>query len=102
MEEDARSLAYPLKKVIGLSPLFILMFSQGMSGYSMLTHEQILDLAWNDQIQPLLKQRFPKVTEDELNEAHAYAYGGCIIQDLGYYPFGNKDFSKHVALRAQR
>jgi hypothetical protein len=64
-----------------------------MSGYSMLTHEQIVDLAWSDQIRPLLKQRFPKATEEELKEAHAYAYGGCIIQDLGYYPFGNKDFS---------
>lgn len=59
----------------------------------MLTHEQIVDLAWTDQIQPLLKQRFPQATEDELNQAHAYAYGGCVIQDLGYYPFGNKDFS---------
>ena len=64
-----------------------------MSGHSMLTHEQIVHLAWSDQIQPLLKQRFVKATEDELNDAHAYAYGGCIIQDLGYYPFGNKDFN---------
>ena len=64
-----------------------------MSGYSMLTHEQIVDLAWSDQIEPLLKQRFPNATEEELKEAHAYAYGGCIIQDLGYYPFGNQDFS---------
>jgi hypothetical protein len=40
-----------------------------------------------------LKQRFPKAAEEELKEAHAYAYGGCIIQDLGYYPFGNQDFS---------
>ena len=31
--------------------------------------------------------------KSEINEAHAYAYGGCIIQDLGYYPFGSKDFS---------
>jgi len=64
-----------------------------MSGYSMLTHEQIVDLAWSDQIQPLLKKRFPKATQEELDQAHAYAYGGCIIQDLGYYPFGNKTFS---------
>ena len=85
--------AYPLQKAIGVTLLFILAFAQRMSGCSMLTHEQIVDLAWTDQIQPLLKQRFPKPTEDELNDAHAYAYGGCIIQDLGYYPFGNKDFS---------
>jgi Zinc dependent phospholipase C len=64
-----------------------------LAGYSMLTHEEIVDLAWADQIEPLLKQHFPQATPTELNEAHAYAYGGCIIQDLGYYPFGSKDFS---------
>ncbi len=64
-----------------------------MSGYSMLTHEEIVDLAWADQIEPLLHQRYPGATPEEIQKAHAYAYGGCIIQDLGYYPFGNKDFS---------
>ncbi len=67
-----------------------------MSGYSILTHEQIVDLAWPDRIEPLLRRRFPNATEDELVKAHAYAYGGCVIQDLGYYPFGSKDFSNLV------
>src|ERR1035438_262210 len=49
-----------------------------------------------DHIEPLLRHRFPNATNDELIEAHAYAYGGCVIQDLGYYPFGNKDFSNLV------
>jgi len=62
-------------------------------GYSVLTHEQIVDLAWADRIVPLLKQRFPNATEEEINQAHAYAYGGSIIQDLGYYPFGSSEFS---------
>jgi hypothetical protein len=93
MQHEARRSAYPLKKALGLSLLFVLVSSQWMSGYSMLTHEQIVDLAWSDQIQPLLKKRFPRATQQELDEAHAYAYGGCIIQDLGYYPFGNKTFS---------
>lgn len=93
MLNDTQRLAYSSKKLIVLSLLLVLLLPQHMSGYSMLTHEQIVDLAWSDQIQPLLKKRFPQATEDELNEAHAYAYGGCIIQDLGYYPFGNKDFS---------
>jgi hypothetical protein len=61
--------------------------------YSVLTHEQLIDLAWNGTIQPLLKKRFPRTTTAELRVAHAYAYGGCAIQDLGYYPFGNKFFS---------
>lgn len=63
------------------------------AGYSVLTHEAIIDAAWKDDIVPLLLQRFPAATEQELLQAHAYAYGGAIIQDLGYYPFGNKFFS---------
>jgi hypothetical protein len=63
------------------------------AGYSVLTHEAIIDAAWNDGIQPLLLQRFPSATPDELLQAHAYAYGGAIIQDMGYYPFGSRFFS---------
>ena len=73
--------------------LAVLASPRRVVGYSTLTHEEIVDLAWADQIEPLLKHRFPQATVDEINEAHAYAYGGCIIQDLGYYPFGSKDFS---------
>ena len=62
-------------------------------GYSVQTHEQIIDLAWRGSIVPLLKRRFPQVTEADLEQAHAYAYGGSAIQDIGYYPFGNEFFS---------
>jgi hypothetical protein len=61
--------------------------------YSVLTHEEIVDLAWISEIRPLLVQRFPGITDDQIKEAHAYAYGGSVIQDLGYYPFGSRDFS---------
>jgi hypothetical protein len=61
--------------------------------YSVLTHEEIIDLAWISEIRPLLVERFPGITDDQIKEAHAYAYGGSVIQDLGYYPFGSKDFS---------
>jgi hypothetical protein len=64
--------------------------------YSVLTHEEIVDLLWKDEIKPLLLARYPGLTEDQLREAHAYAYGGAVIQDLGYYPFGNKEFSDLV------
>src|SRR5882757_7159576 len=64
--------------------------------YSVLTHEQVVDLLWKDQIQPLLLKRFPQATTEELQKAHAYAYGGCVLQDTGYYPFGNKFFSDLV------
>jgi hypothetical protein len=69
------------------------MCSGGLFAYSVLTHEEIIDLLWTSEIRPLLLQRFPELTEDQLREAHAYAYGGAVIQDLGYYPFGNKEFS---------
>ena len=74
----------------------VLTCSGGLFAYSVLTHEEIVDLAWADQIRPLLLQRFPGLTEDQLKEAHAYAYGGAVIQDLGYYPFGSRDFSNLV------
>jgi len=61
--------------------------------YSVLTHEEIVDLLWGDQIQPLLKKRFPDATEEDLRKAHAFAYGGCVVQDMGYYPFGSRYFS---------
>src|SRR5207249_1482271 len=61
--------------------------------YSVLTHEAIIDSTWKDNIQPLLLQRFPNVSPDELRQAQAYAYGGAIIQDSGYYPFGSKFLS---------
>jgi hypothetical protein len=67
--------------------------SQRAAAYSVLTHEQIVDLAWEDQIQPMLLQRFPHATPDDLRQAHGYAYGGSLIQDMGYYPRGNKYFS---------
>jgi len=82
----------------GPSPLaalvLLLLFSaQPASSYSVLTHEAIVDSLWDGGIKPLLLKRFPASTGDELLEAHAYAYGGCIIQDLGYYPFGSRFYS---------
>ncbi|MEN6607470.1 MAG: zinc dependent phospholipase C family protein [Bryobacteraceae bacterium] len=72
----------------------LLLFSVSTaSAYSVLTHEAIIDSTWDSAIIPLLLKRFPIATEEELTQAHAYAYGGCIIQDLGYYPFGSKLFS---------
>src|ERR1022692_1935229 len=76
--------------------LVVLMCSGGSFAYSVLTHEEIVDLLWTDEIQPLLLKRFPGLSEDQIKEAHAYAYGGAVIQDLGYYPFGSKEFSNLV------
>ena len=61
--------------------------------YSVLTHMEIVDLLWTDGVRALLLKRYPELSEDQLTEAHAYAYGGSVIQDLGYYPFGSVEFS---------
>jgi len=73
--------------------LIVLMCRGGSSAYSVLTHEEIVDLLWTDEIQPLLLKRYPGLSADQIKEAHAYAYGGAVIQDLGYYPFGSREFS---------
>jgi Zinc dependent phospholipase C len=73
--------------------LAVVIFAGNAEGYSVLTHEELIDLAWNDSIRPLLLARFPGATEEELADAHSYAYGGCAIQDMGYYPFGKQFFS---------
>jgi hypothetical protein len=67
--------------------------AQMCAAYSVLTHEQVVDLLWKDDLQPLLKSRFPAATDDDLKKAHAFAYGGSLVQDMGYYPFGNQYFS---------
>jgi hypothetical protein len=76
--------------------LVVLVCSSSSAAYSVLTHEQIVDLLWIDAIQPLLLKRYPGLSEDQIREAHAYAYGGAVIQDLGYYPFGSTEFSNLV------
>jgi hypothetical protein len=63
------------------------------AGYSVLTHEANVDALWDSSIQPLLARKFPRATREQLKHARAFAYGGSVIQDLGYYPFGSHFFS---------
>jgi Zinc dependent phospholipase C len=76
--------------------LAVALLSPAATAYSALTHEAIIDTAWEQNIKPLLVKRFPQTTPHDLVEAHAHAYAGCIIQDMGYYPFGSKLFSDLV------
>ncbi|HEY1648725.1 MAG TPA: zinc dependent phospholipase C family protein [Terracidiphilus sp.] len=70
-----------------------LLFHRQAAAYSLLTHEQLIDLTWQDSIVPLLLSHYPNLTPADLDRARAYAYGGCVIQDIGYYPFGDRSFS---------
>ena len=82
-------------RVRALMLVFVLSFGwpARSAAYAVLAHEAIIDSAWDTSIRPLLLRRFPDATPEELKEAHGYAYGGAIIQDMGYYPHGNKFFS---------
>jgi Zinc dependent phospholipase C len=76
--------------------MFVLGNVPPATAYSVLTHEQIVDFAWEKHIRKVLLDRYPDATPEDLRLAHAYAYGGCVIQDMGYYPYGNKFFSNLV------
>jgi hypothetical protein len=76
--------------------LFALLTGGTVFAYSVLTHEEIVDLLWTSEIRPLVLERYPGLTKEQIKEAHSYAYGGSVIQDLGYYPFGSKEFSELV------
>ena len=69
--------------------LCFLLVCRPAGAYSMLTHEQLIDLTWQSSIVPWLRSRYPKITAEELEQARSYAYAGCVIQDIGYYPFGD-------------
>jgi hypothetical protein len=76
--------------------MFVLLSALPSTAYSVLTHEQVIDFVWQRHIKRLLLERYPNATPEDLRHAHAYAYGGCLIQDMGYYPAGNKFFSDLV------
>ena len=93
--EEAGSLQRLSIRMLALL-LVTIIFTGGGSAYSVLTHEEIVDLLWADEIRPLILNRYPGLSEEQIKETHAYAYGGAVIQDLGYYPFGSVEFSDLV------
>lgn len=92
---QAKNLQALLVRMLALL-LVTIILSGGGSAYSVLTHEEIVDLLWADEIRPLILKRYPGLSEEQIKETHAYAYGGAVIQDLGYYPFGSVEFSDLV------
>lgn len=91
---NVRAHMTPLK-LFALPAIFVLLalLAPPARAYSVLTHEAVIDSAWKPSIEPLLLARFPNSTPDQLREARGYAYGGAIIQDLGYYPHDSHLFS---------
>jgi Zinc dependent phospholipase C len=79
-----------LRRTLAVLIASLILFPRSAPAYSVLTHEAIIDVVWNSNVRPLLLKRFPKSTKEDLVKAHAYAYGGAIVQDMGYYPSGSK------------
>ncbi len=71
----------------------VLALARPSVAYSVLSHEAIIDALWDTGLRQALLQRFPTATPAQLKEAHSFAYGGAILQDMGYYPHGNGYFS---------
>src|SRR5262245_21914328 len=84
-----------MRRVFLIAALAVLAAPAAAFGYSVLTHEAIIDAAWDRSIAPVLRARF-RLSPAALRDARAYAYGGAIIQDLGYYPFSSKTFGDFV------
>jgi len=80
-----------MKRVVCLAIAIALLSVVRTQAYSVLTHEAIIDTVWDGSIAPILRARY-RSTADQLREARAYAYGGCIIQDIGYYPLSSRTF----------
>ena len=84
---------------LGVTVVAIVFVSAGLAiprsaaAYSVLAHEALVDSAWADSIAPMLRQRYPAASDEQIIKARAYAYGGSVIQDLGYYPFGSHFFT---------
>lgn len=85
-----------LKSLLFIIVLFILNRPLPTFSFALLSHEAIIDASWDKSIVPLLKQKYPSVSEEELKKAHTYAYGGAIIPDIGYFPMGSILFSNLV------
>jgi hypothetical protein len=69
------------------------LFALPAFSYSVLTHEAIIDSVWQTEIRSILLARFPNTSPEDLRKAHAYLYGGCLGQDMGYAPFSSRLWS---------
>ncbi len=85
-----------ITRAIVFSAFALLCLSRPANAYSVLAHEAMVDALWMSTITPLLRERFPSITREQITAARRYAYGGSVIQDLGYYPFGSKLFTNLV------
>src|SRR5258707_4568406 len=82
-----------VRRIVICMIAILLALRSPVHAYAVIAHEAIIDAVWETHIKPLLVKKFPQATEEDLSLAQAYAYGGAIIQDMGYYPYGSPFFS---------
>src|SRR4051812_3421989 len=85
-----------LIKYLFILLVLVIFKPQKSSAYSILTHEAIIDASWDKSLKPLLKKKFPNSTDEDLKVARSYAYGGTLMTDVGYSPFGSLHFTNLV------
>ncbi len=85
-----------MRKFLLLAIVFQCYCSSFSFGFALLSHQAIIDATWEKSIQPLLKKKYPNATEKELKDAYSYLYGGALMPDIGYSPFGSKMFTNLV------
>ena len=83
-------------RYLKLFTIILFFYATPCFAYSVLTHEAVVDANWDKVLVPLIKQKFPAITVEELKTARAFAYGGCVMPDLGYYPYGSKLFTNLI------
>lgn len=88
-----RSLRFVLSSLL-VGAVLAVAWPRAAVGFSVLAHQAVIDGAWESTIVPRLRQRFPRATPADLEDARAYAYGGSHVSDLGYFPLGNRLFSE--------
>ncbi|RYY20014.1 MAG: hypothetical protein EOO36_04415 [Cytophagaceae bacterium] len=84
---------FSLRLLFGVLLSSLVLLARPAQAYSVLSHQASIDSCWAPYLKPALERRFPGATPNELREAKAYAYGGSIMQDMGYYPFGSALFT---------
>jgi hypothetical protein len=87
-----------MKAVLTFSLAFILINGSPLPcrAFGLLSHQAIIDAAWEKSITPALKEKYPNSTDKEIKEARAYVYGGSILPDIGYMPMGSTEFTHLV------
>src|ERR1700744_2951155 len=84
---------FSLPRALLVFGFFLLLIPNRSSAFSILAHEAIIDAEWDNVLKPMLLDKYPNSTAQDIKSAHAYAYGGCLVPDMGYMPFGDPYFT---------